>query len=199
MDMLLTSSGPAEAMQELIWRRLGKEPENARVLLIPSAAVGNDIAREGIAQCALGLMAMGIRWENVTMYHLHCLPSRGSLDTAAPRELRLMSSEELTEFDIAVVPGGNAGMLAAELERTGLKAELSQAVRDGLFYLGISAGSMAAAANFPGCMGLFQRPVIPHANQASALEDAGWSNGPEPVLIPDGSALWVHNGSWELI
>ena len=46
--LFLTSSGLNEKTMVLFWKCIGKEPINTKAILVPSAAVGNDGAREGI-------------------------------------------------------------------------------------------------------------------------------------------------------
>ena len=58
--LFLTSSGLNEKTMALFWKCIGKEPINTKAILVPSAAVGNDGAREGIIVCMERLMNMGI-------------------------------------------------------------------------------------------------------------------------------------------
>ena len=45
--LFLSSSGLNEENTKLFWKYIGKEPINAKAIMVPSAAVGNDGAREG--------------------------------------------------------------------------------------------------------------------------------------------------------
>lgn len=54
--LFLTSSGLNEKTMVLFWKCIGKEPINTKAILVPSAAVGNDGAREGIIVCMERLM-----------------------------------------------------------------------------------------------------------------------------------------------
>ena len=88
------------------------------------------------------------------MYDLALLLSDGYKRTYSsyikkiPAQLRLMSAEELNQYDIIVFCGGNANTLLNEVNRTGFSVLLKPAIENGLIYLGISAGSMIAAGNF---------------------------------------------------
>lgn len=63
--LFLTSSGLNEKTMVLFWKCIGKEPINTKAILVPSAAVGNDGAREGIIVCMERLMNMGIPMNNI--------------------------------------------------------------------------------------------------------------------------------------
>ena len=65
--LFLTSSGLNEKTMVLFWKCIGKEPINTKAILVPSAAVGNDGAREGIIVCMERLMNMGIPMNNIIL------------------------------------------------------------------------------------------------------------------------------------
>ena len=75
--LFLTSSGLNEKTMALFWKCIGKEPINTKAILVPSAAVGNDGAREGIIVCMERLMNMGIPMNNILIYNLAFLLSDG--------------------------------------------------------------------------------------------------------------------------
>lgn len=170
-NLFLSSNGLNENTTRVFWECIGKEPANTKVVFIPSAAVENDDAREGIAVCMERLMHMGIPFNNIFMYDLSLLLSDGYKRTYSsyikniPAQLRLMSAEELNQYDIIVFCGGNASTLLDEVKRTGLSEPLKQAIENGLIYLGISAGSMIAAGNFADGLGYLTNPLKPHAEK----------------------------------
>ena len=77
--LFLTSSGLNEKTMVLFWKCIGKEPINTKAILVPSAAVGNDGAREGIIVCMERLMNMGIPMNNILIYNC-ILRSRADSD-----------------------------------------------------------------------------------------------------------------------
>ena len=165
--LFLTSSGLNEKTMVLFWKCIGKEPINTKAILVPSAAVGNDGAREGIIVCMERLMNMGIPMNNILIYNLAFLLSDGYKRTYSsyisdiPVPFRLMSVQELTQYDMIAFCGGNAHTLLSEINRTGFSKPLKQAIENGLVYLGISAGSMIAAGNFSDGLGYLANPLIP--------------------------------------
>lgn len=169
--LFLTSGGLNEEKTGLFWQYIGKEPKDAKVIMVPSAGVGNDGAREGIIVCMERLMNMGIPMDHILIYHLSFLLSVGYERTYSsyirdiPAQFRLMNAQELSEYDMIVFCGGNAQTLLEEVNRTGFSKPLKQAVENGLVYLGISAGSMIAAGNFADGLGYLANPLIPHAEK----------------------------------
>mgnify|MGYP000438238646 CR=1 FL=1 len=77
-----------------------KNPKNTKVIFVPSAAIGNDGAREGIIVCLERLMSMGIPISNIFIYDLALLLSDGYKRTYSsyvddiPTQIRLMNVEE---------------------------------------------------------------------------------------------------------
>lgn len=169
--LFLSSSGLNENTTRVFWECIKKEPANTKAIFVPSAAVGNDSAREGIAVCVERLINMGISLKNIFIYDLSLLLSAGYERTYSnylqdiPAPLRLVSVAELNQYDIIVFCGGNANMLLNEVNRTGFSDPLKQAIENGLIYLGISAGSMIAAGNFADGLGYLTNPLIPHAEK----------------------------------
>ena len=56
---------------------IGKCPEEVKMLFIPTAGIETDGAREGIAICLYELSLMGIRSENIFVYNLELILSKG--------------------------------------------------------------------------------------------------------------------------
>lgn len=196
--LFLTSSGLNEKTMVLFWKCIGKEPINTKAILVPSAAVGNDGAREGIIVCMERLMNMGIPMNNILIYNLAFLLSDGYKRTYSsyisdiPVPFRLMSVQELTQYDMIAFCGGNAHTLLSEINRTGFSKPLKQAIENGLVYLGISAGSMIAAGNFSDGLGYLANPLIPHAEKESPFGDISKN---DLIELADGYIVKLDLGS----
>ena len=188
--LFLTSSGLNEKTMVLFWKCIGKEPINTKAILVPSAAVGNDGAREGIIVCMERLMNMGIPMNNILIYNLAFLLSDGYKRTYSsyisdiPVPFRLMSVQELTQYDMIAFCGGNAHTLLSEINRTGL------------VYLGISAGSMIAAGNFSDGLGYLANPLIPHAEKESPFGDISKN---DLIELADGQTVLIKGNRQEII
>ena len=132
--LFLTSNGLNEKTTPLFWEYVGKEPIDTKAILVPSAAVENDGAREGIIVCMERLMNMGISVNSILIYDLALLLSDGYKRTYSsyvrdiPAQLRLMNARELAQYDVIAFCGGNARTLLDEVNRTGLSEPLKQAI-----------------------------------------------------------------------
>ena len=143
-------------------------------------------------------MNMGIPMNNILIYNLAFLLSDGYKRTYSsyisdiPVPFRLMSVQELTQYDMIAFCGGNAHTLLSEINRTGFSKPLKQAIENGLVYLGISAGSMIAAGNFSDGLGYLANPLIPHAEKESPFGDISKN---DLIELADGqTVLIVNNG-----
>ena len=166
--LFLTSGGLTESMKTSFFNIIGKCPEEVKILYIPTAGIETDSAREGIAICLHELSVMGICTENIFVYNLELILSKGykrtysAYVTDAHMASRLMTPEELKGFDAVFVGGGDSAVLCREMVRTGFDRVLEQAIDDGLVYVGISAGSMYAAGNLDDGLKIIPNPIIPH-------------------------------------
>lgn len=200
--LFLSSGGLNEKTKELFWECIGKEPIHTKVILVPSAAVGNDGAREGIIVCMERLMNMGIFEENILLYDLSYLLSEGYQRTyskyvsSIPLHLRLMETRELNCYDAIVFCGGNAPKLLCEIKRTGFSRSLKGAIENGLVYLGISAGSMVAAGNFSDGLSYLANPILPHAEKGSICGEVTDEN---LIELADGQTVFIRGERKEII
>ena len=200
--LFLSSSGLNESTTKLFWKCIGKEPQNTKVIFVPSAAIENDAAREGIVICLERLMSMGIPISNIFLYDLALLLSDGYKRTYSsyvddiPTQIRLMNVEELSQYDTIVFCGGNASVLLNEVNRTGFSKPLKQAIENGLVYLGISAGSMIAAGNFADGLGYLTNPLIPHVEIGNPC---GEITNNDSIKLSDGQIVWIQGERQEII
>ena len=200
--LFLSSSGLNENTSSEFWKCIKKDPAKTKVIFVPSAAVGTDGAREGIALGMEGLMNMGIPFGNILIYDLSLLISENYKRTYScyvkniPTPIRLMSVEEINQYDAIVFCGGDACRLLNEVKRTGFSTPLKQAVENGLIYLGISAGSMIAAGNFPDGLGYLTNPIIPHAEEGTPC---GEVPSDEPIKMADGQVIVIKGDKKEII
>ena len=201
-NLFLSSGGLNERITKLLWKCIGKKPENTKVIFVPSAAVSNDEAREGILVCMERLMNMGIPANNILIYDLTLLLSDGYKRTYSsyvrdiPAQLRLMNALELAQYDVIAFCGGNARTLLDEVNRTGLSEPLKQAIEKGLVYLGISAGSMIAAGNFADSLGYLANPLIPHAEKGSPCGEISKEG---LIELADGQTVLIRGECQEII
>jgi peptidase E len=200
--VFLTSDGLSEKMKAMFFEHIGKESDTIKVMVVPTAGILSDGAREGLAVCLSGLMTMGIKYENITIYNLELVISRNYVRTYSaylsdiPMIARLVTAEDLAFYDAVVISGGDAAFLTAEMNRTGFVSEVKKAVDDGLIYVGISAGSMFAAGSFEGGLRLIENPIIPHWNnkRMTVLPDDN-----AEIHLADGQAVYICGEKIELL
>ncbi len=200
--LFLTSSGLSDSMKKMFTDSIAKSPQEMRILYIPSAGYETDGAREGFAVCLDELAKMGIRYDNILIYNLELLLSKGykrtySAHIGNPAMVsRLLTMEELGAFDAVFVSGGDSAVLCREMVRTGFDEVLKRAINDGLVYVGISAGSMYAAGNLDNGLHMILNPIIPHwsGQKATKITDSS-----AEIYLSDGQALYVENDAIRLI
>ena len=194
--LFLTSGGLTEEMKHSFFQITGKRPEAVKLLFIPTAAIETDGAREGIIVCLHELLLMGLRSENIFVYNLELILSKGYERTYSAYVTdehivsRLMSTEELKGFDAVFVGGGNLAVLCREMVRTGFGPVMKQAVDAGLAYVGISAGSMYAAGNQADGLNIIPNPIIPHweGDRSISLPIDGGE-----IRLADGQAVYIED------
>lgn len=200
--LFLTSGGLTENMKTTFFNIIGKNPEEVKVLYIPTAGIETDGAREGISICLYELSLMGIRSENILVYNLELVLSKGykrtysAYVTAGHIASRLINTEELEEFDAVFVGGGDIAVLCREMVRTGFDCVIEQAVNAGLVYVGISAGSMYAAGNLADGLNIIPNPIIPHWN-GDKLTNLPIDS--EEIKLADGQAVYIEGYNMRLI
>ena len=200
--LFLTSNGLTKNMINSFFNIIGKCPEEVKILYIPTAGIETDGAREGIAVCLYELSLMGTRSENIFVYNLELILSKGYKRTYSAYVTdehivsSLMSTEEVKEFDAVFVSGGDSAVLCREMLRTGFDCVLEQAVNDGLVYVGISAGSMYVAGNLDDGLSIIPNPIIPHWNGDKLV---GLPIDNKEIQLADGQGVYIEGNNVCLI
>jgi len=200
--LLLTSGGLNESLQKFFFSQVCKPANEIKVILIPSAATHNDSARECLSLCTYHLINMGIATQNIFVYHLGYLLSEKYMRTYSCdgmnvfAQFRLLSPEDLATYDVIIFGGGEANVLLEEMNRTGFSKVVKQAVEKGLLYMGISAGSMVAAGNFPNSLGYINNAIIVHSSRGTSC---GEVTGDGDIFLTDDQAIWIEGESVQII
>ena len=200
--MLLTSSGLSDSLRKLFICKCGKNPDELKIILVPTAGIETDGAREGLAVCLDAFDKMGIRSENIFIYNLELILSKTYKRTYSAHIVnpamvaRLMSLEEAESFDAIFVSGGDANVLCREMSRTGFNEVLTAAIKSGLVYVGISAGSMFAAGNLNGGLHFIPNRIIPHWNGDKMVK---LPENDGDILLSDGQAVSIEDDNISLL
>lgn len=200
--ILLTSAGLNDNLKELFFKQIKKKPQEIKIIFIPSSSTGNDGAREGLSVCRFELENMRILPENIFVYDLRYILSKNYSRTYSlnvnqiPPIFRLLTVDEMWEYDVLLFSGGDASVLLDEINRTGFNEVIAQAIENGLFYLGISAGSMVAAGNMPNNLGYVSNPIIVHCEHGTPSGDLP-QNG--EIYLTNSQAIWIDGNNIQIV
>ena len=200
--LLLTSTGFSnKAFEKLFLEQVKKPVEQIRAIFVPTAANSDD-AREVLPGCLQDLTDAGILPENIFVYHLGYLMSNGhpraysAGQADIPSMFRLLSPDEMRQYDAIYFCGGDPTYLLSEVIRTGFADILKQAVENGLFYIGVSAGSIIAAGNFSENLGYVSNELAVHCEAGTPC---GKLPDSEKINLTDSQAVWICGDNIEII
>lgn len=172
--IMLTSTGfTNKNLEKLFLDHIGKQPKDIKVVFVPTAA-NDDESRSAVPLCRQDLTDAGIPETNIFDYDLD----------------RPMPAEELQKFDAIYFCGGSETHLIEKVNRSGFAPTLLNAVENGLFYIGVSAGSMIASSSVPNNLGIIDNPLEPHCEENVSPCGLLPENG-GPVNISDDQAVWI--------
>lgn len=200
--ILLTSTGFSnKSFEKLFLEQIIKPANQIKVIYVPTAANFDD-AREVLPGCMQDLTDAGILHENIFVYHLGYLVSityprsyaAGQVDI--PPMFRLLSINEMNEYDVIYFCGGDPAHLLNELNRTGFTNNLKQAVENSLFYIGVSAGSIIAAGNLPDNLGYIKNKLSVHCESGTLC---GKLPDTDIIYLTNTQAIWIDNNKVEII
>lgn len=172
--MLLTSTGfDNKKFEKLFLDSIGKKPEDIKALFVPTAA--NDAeSREVVPFCFQDLTGAGLLEENIDTYNLDYL----------------MDDETIAQYDAIYFCGGSSEYLMEAINKINFKPSLLKAVDNGLFFIGVSAGSMICSTSVVNGLEIFRNPLKPHCKE-KVSENGTLPKEGEPVNISDNQAVWV--------
>ena len=109
-----------------------------------------------------------------------------------------MGLKELNTFDTIHFCGGSETHLMKAINRINFGPTLKTAVNNGLFYIGVSAGSMIASSSVKNSLRFIPNPLEPHC------EDNVTPNGPlldkdVPINLSDNQAVWITDDSVTIV
>ena len=194
--LLLTSTGfTNKHLAALFLEKINKSPADIKVIFIPTAATDDD-ARFMLPYCYKDLTDIGIPPENIFIYELRHLTSQGYGKSDFSQNFRLLSIEEMGEYDAVYFCGGDEAHLLSEVNRTGFKEILKSAVDNGLFYIGTSAGSIIAAKNLPNNLEFLENQLYVHCGEGTPC---GKLPADIDIHLTDRQAIWIEGDNYEII
>lgn len=146
MRVLLTSAGlETEEIKEYFMDMLGKDMPLVKALFIPTAAIDAG-AIEVLPKCMNDLLKCGIQNKNIKVYDLHAG----------------MKMDELQQYDVVYLCGGDTSYLLERINATGFHATLMDYIRSDGMVIGVSAGSLIFSNNLPDNLGLINTKLDVH-------------------------------------
>lgn len=175
MRVLLTSAGlETQEIQDKFLELVNKDMPSVKALFIPTAAIDTD-AIMVLPKCITDLLKCGIRKENITVYDMH----------------RRMDIEELCNYDVVYLCGGNTQYLLQRINETEFCKQLTAYINADGIVLGVSAGSIIFANNLPGNLGLLDVKLYVHCEKG---EDEGLSSlSKDAICLMNTQALIITN------
>lgn len=146
MRVLLTSAGlETEEIKAYFMDMVGKEMSLVKALFIPTAAIDAD-AIEVLPKCMNDLLKCGIPDKNIVVYDLHTG----------------MEIEELLQYDVVYLCGGNTHYLLERINATGFHKSLMAYINRNGLVIGVSAGSLIFSNNISNNLGLIDTKLDVH-------------------------------------
>lgn len=182
MKMLLTSTGfTNKNLERIFLESMSKTIAEVKVLFVPTAA-NDEESRNIVPFCKQDLTDAGVLDENIVTYDCD----------------RPINFEEIANYDAIYFCGGSSVHLMNEINKIGFAAPLMKAVENGLFFIGVSAGSMICSTAVENNLGVVPNPIKPHSKD-DAIADGSMPAIGVPVNISDDQAVWIHDGIMEIV
>ncbi len=176
MKALLTSAGlETEEIQSYFMSLLSKDVTLVKALFIPAAAIDAD-AIAVLPKCMNDLLKCGIKKENIKVYDLHTG----------------MSFDELLQYDVVYLCGGNTRYLLSRINETDFDKVLKKYMQDDKIVLGVSAGSIIFANNHPENLGLINTKLDVHCAEGDKTGKVDYPIK-DNIRLTDATALVIRD------
>lgn len=146
MRVLLTSAGlETEEIKDCFMNMVAKDASIVKALFIPTAAIDAG-AIEVLPKCMNDLLKCGILDKNIKVYDLHAG----------------MEMEELQQYDVVYLCGGNTHYLLERINATKFNESLIEYINNNGMVIGVSAGSLIFSNNLCDNLGLIDTKLDVH-------------------------------------
>lgn len=172
--ILLTSTGfTNKNIEQKFKDNIGKPMNMVHALFVPTAA-NDEESKSVLPFCLQDLTDAGIPKENIVTYNLD----------------KDMELDYLLTYDAIYFCGGSETHLMNAINKVNFGPVLLQALEKGLFYIGVSAGSMVATPAVPNNLGIIANPLEPHCEE-NITPCGNLPNEGKPINISDNQAVWI--------
>jgi len=180
MKLLLTSTGlMSKCIQDVFLKNVSSNIEDAKVIFVPTAA-NDDEAKAMLPKCMADLTNLGINRENILVYDLDYI----------------LSFEDAKKYDAIYFCGGSTRYLIERINAIEFASVLDEMLKNGMLFVGVSAGSKICGSNYDGNLGYLKRNIELHCQKGSKFGPVTWE---DTVYLTDSQALFVDENDWEII
>jgi len=196
--LLLTSVGLAnQNILNKFLEAVDNPVSEIKIIFVTTAARSEEELRY-VNQSKMELLNLGIPEGNIKTFTLN-LPA---------------SFDEVKDFDVVYICGGNTFFLLHKVRETGFDKVLNEFVNSGKLYLGVSAGSILAGPNIDIASPFDENDVnikvLEGLNFTDVVVSLHYKDVEEPIIKPftekfkvipitDDQAVYINNGNIELI
>ena len=180
--ILLTSTGfDNKKFEKIFCDNMDKPMDSVKVVFVPTAA-NDEESRSVVPFCKQDLTNAGIPEENIVTYDLD----------------RKMDFDEIYKYDAIYFCGGSEEYLIERVHAMEFAPVLLKAVENGLFYIGVSAGSMIASSSVKDNLGIIKNPLEPHCEK-NITPCGRLLNNSDQIRLSDTQAVWITDDTAEII
>ena len=180
--LILTSTGfDNKRIKEKFLELVNVPNDKIKVIFIPTAAITEN-AKVMIPLCKNDLLNAGVLEQNIVPYDLD----------------RIMSCDEICNFNAIYVCGGNTQHLLNKMNETKFNIPLKKFLENGGVYVGVSAGSVALAKNSPDNLGYINCILNVHTEEGTECGDLNTSDCPN-IKLTDNQAIIITDNDITII
>lgn len=174
--ILLTSTGfTNKNIEKIFIDNIHKPLSDVKVIFVPTAA--NDPESKSIVpECYKDLTNAGIPDKNIMWYDLD----------------RQMNLSEIMAYDAIYFCGGSEKYLIKRINQINFEPILISAINNGIFFIGVSAGSMIVSDSVKNGLGIIKNKLEPHCEKNIALNGNINLNDNTQIRLSDNQALWIY-------
>ena len=174
--ILLTSTGfTNKNIEKIFIDNIHKPLSDVKVIFVPTAA-NDPESKSIIPECYKDLTNAGISDKNIMWYDLD----------------RQMNLSEIMAYDAIYFCGGSEKYLIKRINQINFKPILISAINNGIFFIGVSAGSMIVSDSVKNGLGIIKNKLEPHCEKNIALNGNINLNDNTQIRLSDNQALWIY-------
>ena len=180
--ILLTSTGfDNKNIKNIFLTYVNKPIRKCKVLFIPTAANDKE-SKEILPFCYKELIDCGISKNNIINYN-------------CDKEL---TYEDIKFFNVIYVAGGSEKYLIKKINEINFNNTLLTAINKGIFYVGVSAGSMILTSSVKNNIPILSNKLEPHCTKNLISNGVLESNNIN-INLSDNQAVWIYGDKITII